>query len=231
MLHCYRNPKTPEVLRELRKLDLDGGFHADRRSGTAYADCESFELGLAGRARTAVPDKERGIAATKATLENPGLTKMLTAYIREIVDDPNFLFSSMLITKHSEFGLHVDKKNVGPSVVIALGDHTGGEIWQAAAKIDGQKIPGGPIFAHNEPHYFDGNVPHRTLPFEGERYSIIAYLTQTADSEKFADVDRRVYEKFGFRIPAKGEKARRPTYEPGAKADRLAAGAKEHSHS
>ena len=37
-----------------------------------------------------------------------------------------------------------------------------------------------------------------------------------------------MYEKFGFRIPAKGKKAPRPTYEPGAKADRLAAGAKEH---
>ena len=82
--------------------------------------------------------------------------------------------------------MHVDKKNVGPSVVIALGDHTGGEIWQASAKIDGQEIFGGPIFAHNEAHYFDGNVPHCTLPFEGERYSIIAYLLslRTGNTEK-----------------------------------------------
>ena len=31
-----------------------------------------------------------------------------------------------------------------------------------------------------------------------------------------------MYEQFGFRIPPKGEKAPRPTYEPGAKEDRLA---------
>ena len=71
---------------------------------------------------------------------------------------------------------------------------------QAPAKIDGQEISGGPIFAHNEPHYFDGNVPHCTLPFEDERYSIIAYLTQTADSEKFADEDRREYDDRGFTL-------------------------------
>ena len=35
---------------------------------------------------------------------------------------------------------------------------------QASAKIDGQKIPGGPIFAHNEPHFFDGNVPRKKIP-------------------------------------------------------------------
>eukprot|EP01043_Picozoa_sp_COSAG02_P073312 COSAG02_NODE_14198_length_1298_cov_1.487907_1_plen_108_part_00 len=94
--------------------------------------------GLASRALTQT-HKERGIAATKATMENPELTKMLTKYICDIVEDEKFLFSSILITKHSEYGLHIDSKNVGRSVVITLGDHEGGEIWQASAKIDGHR--------------------------------------------------------------------------------------------
>jgi hypothetical protein len=213
------------VLQELRKND--DKIKGDSRTGSAYKGRDSLELGLASRALTQT-DKERGIAATKATVENPELTKMLTEYICDIVGGKEFMFSSILITKHSEYGLHVDSKNVGRSVVITLGDHEGGEIWQASAEIDGQEIPGGPIFAHNEPHYFDGNIPHCTLPFEGERYSIIAYLTNTADSEKFADEDRDVFDQFGFRIPDKGEKAPRPRYVPAKKDARLAKAKPEH---
>jgi hypothetical protein len=57
---CLINSHFQSVL---RKLDDDGKFHPDSRSGEAYEHCDSIELGLSGRALTAVPGKERGIAA------------------------------------------------------------------------------------------------------------------------------------------------------------------------
>ena len=227
VLHCVRNPLTCTVLRELRKADAL--IRGEGRGGEAYKGCDSLDFGLSGRSLTRVEGKARGIAATQATLDNPYLATMLCNYVRAVVDDDTFLFSSILVTKDSEYGLHVDGKNVGRSVIITLGNHSGGELWSASATIDGESVPGGPICAHNEPHFFDGNVPHCTLPFVGERYSVIAYLTQTADSDKFADVDRAVYDKLNFRIPHKGDRAPRPVYEPSDKEDRLEQGKAEYA--
>ena len=227
VLHCVRNPLTSTVLRELRRADAL--IRGEGRDGEAYEGCDSLDFGLSSRSLTQVEGKERGIAATQGTLDNPYLANMLCNYVRAVVDDEAFLFSSILVTKDSEYGLHVDSKNVGRSVIITLGNHSGGELWSASATIDGKPVPGGPISAHNEPHFFDGNVPHCTLPFVGDRFSVIAYLTQVADSDKFADEDRAVYDGFNFRIPPKGESAPRPEYEPADKGERLQKGEAEYA--
>ena len=62
--------------------------------------------------------------------------------------------------------MHTDKSNDGPSAIIALGEFTGGELWTA----DRGVLP-----CSNELRLFNGNQPHCTLPFKGERYSLIYF--------------------------------------------------------
>ena len=81
---------------------------------------------------------------------------------------PDFPFTSCQINKGA-CGLHVDKNNSGPSLICSLGDHTGGELWQ---------WPGDVLDIHNKIVECNGLVPHATLPFDGERYSIVWYCVR-----------------------------------------------------
>jgi hypothetical protein len=65
---------------------------------------------------------------------------------------------------------HVDAKNVGKSVIIGIGDFTGGEIrvWKDGVPTDKD--------LHDKPVMFNGGVlAHETRPFKGDRYTIIFY--------------------------------------------------------
>ena len=65
--------------------------------------------------------------------------------------------------------MHQDKNNAGPSLLCSLGDHTGGQLWQ---------WPGGVLDIHNKIVECNGLVPHATLPFDGESYSIVWYCVR-----------------------------------------------------
>ena len=67
---------------------------------------------------------------------------------------------------------HIDSKNVGKSVIIGIGNFTGGEIgvWRS----DNTK----PVYKnlHDKPIMFNGGLlPHETQPFEGNRYTMVFY--------------------------------------------------------
>jgi len=51
-------------------------------------------------------------------------------------------------------------------MIVSFGEHEGGELWQYPGKI--MKI-------HNKPRLSNGLLPHMTLPFTGERYSLVYY--------------------------------------------------------
>jgi hypothetical protein len=48
--------------------------------------------------------------------------------------------------------LHVDRNNCGPSLLISLGDHTGGELWQ---------YPGDVLEVHYKATHCNGLLPHQ----------------------------------------------------------------------
>ena len=59
---------------------------------------------------------------------------------------------------HAQAKKHVDGNNIGPSYIISLGKHTGGNLWTADQGI---------IECHDQWKLFDGNTEHYTTPFKG----------------------------------------------------------------
>ncbi len=73
--------------------------------------------------------------------------------------------------------LHRDRKNKGDSLIIALGNYTGGGLWVAGR---------GELGIHGKWTRLDGNTPHGPLPSTGERYTIVLYTNSeigTASSD------------------------------------------------
>ena len=74
----------------------------------------------------------------------------------------------MQVNKNVATVLHIDNNNLGPSSIIAFGEHDGGELYVNNV---------GKVSVRNTWHIFDGNVPHLTGPFKGERYCLIFFNT------------------------------------------------------
>lgn len=104
-----------------------------------------------------------GWVPSKKTRRHPELAKMLCAFCKQ--HRPHFKFGSIMVNLGSS-ALHVDANNCGKSYIISLGDHTGGKLWQ---------YPNREINTHNRLQECDGLLPHITLPFEGERYSLVFF--------------------------------------------------------
>ena len=113
-----------------------------------------------------VINTRRGFGPSSQTILRPNLAKLLTHWARAA--NPGFQFTSIQINKNTLCRVHVDKNNLGPSLLIGLGDYSGGELW-----VDGT----GPLDAKSKWLRFDGNHGHATVPFAGTRYSFI-FFTQ-----------------------------------------------------
>lgn len=92
----------------------------------------------------------------------------LTEFGNEIV--PEGWTYQMITLNHNVLAeKHVDKYNVGKSVIVGIGDYTGG-----ALKVFGQTEADYDI--KDNPLFFNGaKLAHQTLPFEGTRYTIIFF--------------------------------------------------------
>ena len=60
----------------------------------------------------------------------------------------------------------MDKSNIGLSGIIGFGNYTGGETWAQHQ---------GFLNVSNKLHRFDGQIPHFTTRFVGERYTAVFY--------------------------------------------------------
>ena len=106
--------------------------------------------------------------ASRMTRNNPELAKLICQYAKDRF--PEFKFSTVQINKGGS-ALHVDILNHSrPSMIVSLGEHTGGELWQ---------YPDVVLDIKHKLSECDGRVPHITLPYEGERYSLV-YFTLKA---------------------------------------------------
>ena len=73
---------------------------------------------------------------------------------------------------------HIDNQNTGLSIIIGLGNYTGGRLILHHTETDLEYIN-----IHNKPYIFDGTkIKHSTEDFIGERYSIIFYNTNLSSS-------------------------------------------------
>ena len=85
---------------------------------------------------------------------------------------PNFKFTSIQFNKNHKSAKHKDAKNATDSYIIGLGDYTGGElrIWDEDNKTYKDfNIKNRWLRFNGAKHY------HQTLPFKGERYTLVYY--------------------------------------------------------
>lgn len=132
----------------------------------------------------------RGIIPGKSSIVFPEFTKVLVAFAKKH-GPPGFKFTSIQINKNYASGLHVDKNNMGDSQIVGLGDYTEGGLWvhdQGALDVKKKFVA------------FDGNVPHATLDFEGERFSLI-YFVQAQFRQMRDEHKEYLINNLGFPFP------------------------------
>ena len=123
------------------------------------------------------------IGVTKLTRQHLGTASFINAFLMQRF--PGAAWSAFVVTHNEASALHVDTCNVPGSknFAVGLGSYTGGGLFVEA--------PGGSVPFHDnaagewlwgekhalnlEPCTFDGFARHATLPWEGDRWTIIAY--------------------------------------------------------
>lgn len=94
----------------------------------------------------------------------PEVYEALKKLIKEI--DPNFKYNSITLNKNFKTQAHFDKLNKSPSLIIGLGNYTGGELM----------IEDCPFDIKLNALIMNGSyLKHWTNDFEGDRYSVIYY--------------------------------------------------------
>ena len=142
-----------QILEYLRSIELPKETRRSVRASVKH-DKRGFVLGYVISYRT-------GWVSSSATLGHPELAEMLCSYIRKKF--PALVFTSIMVNE-GRSALHVDMSNCDLSAIVSFGDHEGGELWQYPGKI---------LSIRNRPKLCHGSLPHITLPYEGERYSLV----------------------------------------------------------
>ena len=135
------------------------------RKNVSKEPTESFALGLINyRGQKFLGGKVKG--PSRYNEKYPELYEILCYLIA--IAKPNFKYTTIQVNKNVVSAPHVDKNNVGPSYIIALGDFIGGELI----------IEGKEYNIKNRWKSFDGTLGHWINPFIGTRYSLV-YFTHT----------------------------------------------------
>ena len=170
-----------EVLQALRDIELP----FDKRRSVRRDDTQ----GKRGMCLGYVLNYAQGWTASKYTMSNPELSRLLVLFARQRY--PDFRFSSIMVNKGGS-ALHVDKMNDGPSLIVSLGDHIGGDLWQ---------FPNKRLNVRNRICPCDGRLPHITLPYEGERYSLVFFNMKGIQRPGPSPDRYRILKGCGFRKP------------------------------
>jgi hypothetical protein len=102
---------------------------------------------------------------------------------------PEFHFTGVMVNEGGS-ALHVDTQNCGESYIVAFGDFEGGELWQYPdCTLDVRA-----------PVKCDGRLPHMTLPFKGERYSLV-FFNLSGNHQAASPADALCLQELGFGRP------------------------------
>jgi hypothetical protein len=116
-------------------------------------------------------DTRQGIKEYATNKKHPELLKALAEFGNCVVP-LGWDYNGITLNEGVKANKHKDSKNLGPSVIIGIGDFTGGgiEVWDKDDK--DPKV----FNLHDKPVMFNGGMLfHQTTPFEGERYTMVFY--------------------------------------------------------
>ena len=125
----------------------------------------------------AVSNFGRGLWLSKYSYRNVTLCRDLGKTVKSLV--PDFTYATVQLKAHFASRLHVDSNNMGPSLICALGNFTGGRLWiyDPAGDVElvvedklygwphqkvGDQISGRWHDIKNKCLFFDGTIPHMT---------------------------------------------------------------------
>ena len=129
------------------------------------------------------------VGLTNATREYSQLVTYLTAFVRNHsgTADP---FTSLVVARNLETGLHRDRYNVSGrrNIVISCGTYEQGGLWvegvhegmnpEPMTLPDGKQIGGSVIPTKDYVVKFNPRRLHKSLPWEGTKWTIIAYVNR-----------------------------------------------------
>ena len=151
-----------QVLDELENTKFP---RCSSRRNVSDEPIDAFVLGSVNyRGQKSVGGKTKG--PSRYNEKFPKLYRLIKALIKE--HNSSFPYTTIQVNKNVVSKPHVDKNNVGPSYVIALGDFEGGNLV----------IKGKEYTIKNKWKKFDGTQGHWITPFEGTRYSLV-FFTHT----------------------------------------------------
>ena len=173
-------PEYEEVLRLLREADASGNWPSTSRARARVLSVEdaatggSFSLAAPGSQTATAPSRQRADSAPRGNVLFGALTDAVFALERAIA--PNRAPSTMVaVNRRATFQPHTDAgagAGQSTSLIVGLGDYTGGEL----------AIEGRPSDIRYTPVSFDGwRERHWTLPFEGERFSLVYFTPRSAE--------------------------------------------------
>lgn len=113
----------------------------------------------------------KGWKQMAANKKYPDVLKALVEF-GNLAVPKGFEYNIITLNQNVKAKKHLDKVNVGPSVIVGIGPYTGGSLRVYSPDDKTSKS----IDIHNTPLMFNGAIhPHQTEPFEGERWTIIYY--------------------------------------------------------
>ena len=109
---------------------------------------------------------------------------------------PGRQYSTVQLNDGLTAKLHVDRNNMGLSIILSLGPSTGGEFWT-----NGTNQTGSGVWDTMEQWQpFDGRTPHCSLPCYGRKFSVIVY-TNTAITHNEAEDAIQAAITLGIPVP------------------------------
>jgi len=160
-----RNPAKVKEISERLLMELD-------RMTVPTISSRADVIGTIGRTMTfGFGNTRRGYNEFVANKEHPVLLKLLAEFGNAVVPK-DWTYEAITLNHGVKAKKHIDMHNNGRSVIIGIGDYTGGKVrvWDTNGK--------NPIDydIHFKPTMFNGALMyHQTTPFKGNRYSMIFY--------------------------------------------------------
>jgi hypothetical protein len=102
---------------------------------------------------------------------------------------PGRRWSSLQVNYNTVSQEHCDSNNRGTSLIVTVGDYTGGSF------VLGDQVQD----TYGKLVEFDGKTPHSSEPFQGNRYSVIAFDHKS--SHRIPESQRVLLEQLGYMLP------------------------------
>jgi hypothetical protein len=154
-----------------------------------------------------VSDRKGNIMPTKYTLAYPNVTKLVCDFLTENLpkDIPEFTFTGINVNRNYAGKRHRDGNNLGPSIIHAFGNFTGGKLNYYPnddRELGLDDLPESDrvsLDLKKNWALFDGRRAHEVDPFKGDRISLV-YFTAPRNDRIDAKTKAAML-KCGFKLP------------------------------